>query len=80
MALVSQFYTLILRNMEETIHGRILFKEIRYKFSIFRCLFMGTRRCDGSISEDARNIPANTPLRQRMELLVKTAEKEKKKQ
>ena len=41
---------------------------------------MGTRRCDGSISEDARNIPANTPLRQRMELLVKTAEKEKKKQ
>ena len=66
--------------MEETIHGRILFKEMRYKFSIFRCLFMGTRRCDGSISEDARNIPANTPLRQRMELLVKTAEKEKKKQ
>lgn len=41
---------------------------------------MGTRRCDGTISEGARDIPANTPLRQRMELLVKTAEKEKKKQ
>lgn len=38
---------------------------------------MGTKRCDGFISEKARQISANTPLRQRMELLEKYAKEEK---
>ncbi len=45
---------------------------------LHRCLFMGTKRCDGTIDESAKNIPANTPLRQKMELLLKSGDQLKK--
>ena len=71
------------------IESMLIFARLRYitsnnldlwyftNFLFFRCLFLGTKRCDGTISESARSIPLNTPLRQRMELLAKAAEQEK---
>jgi hypothetical protein len=41
---------------------------------------MGTKRCDGTIDESAKDIPPNTPLRQRMELLIKSGDQAKKRQ
>ncbi len=46
--------------------------------SDYWCLFMGSRRCDGYLSKTAKEIPMNTPIRQRMELLVKAADQEKR--
>ena len=47
--------------------------------SISRCLFLGTKRCDGTITEGAKDIPLNTPLRQRIELLRNLGDNEKPK-